>query len=105
MLAEKWNDVHHYLRRFFAKRNEWVKFDLPVEEMLRQLTEKLEVDLEELKSQIASVVEIDNQLEKVEEFQEVSSSAAQVALVHLEELTSQWEKFKEQPRLSELANN
>lgn len=41
-----------------------------MEEMLRQLTEKIEVDLEELKSQISSVVEIDKQLEKVEEFQE-----------------------------------
>jgi len=67
-----------------------------VEEMLRQLTEKLEVDLEELKSQIASVVEIDNQLEKVEEFQEISSSATNVAIVHLEELQKQFESMKEE---------
>jgi hypothetical protein len=44
------NDLQHYLQNFRTKRNEWVKFDLPVEEMLRQLTEKIEVDLEELKS-------------------------------------------------------
>ena len=105
MCAEKFNDVHHYLMQFRHKRNEWIKFDLPVEEMLRQLTEKLEVDLEELKSQIASVVDIDNQLEKVEEFQEVSNNATNVALVHLEELKGKFEKLKEQPRLHELANH
>jgi len=64
------NDLQHYLQNFRTKRNEWVKFELPVEEMLRQLTEKIEVDLEELKAQISSVVEIDKQLEKVEEFQD-----------------------------------
>ena len=96
--------MYHHLDKFKLKRNEWIKFDLPIEEMLRQLTEKFEVDLEELKSQIASVVEIDQQLEKVEEFQEISGTATDVAIVHLEELKKQFDTMKEEKDLKEGVN-
>ena len=56
--------------------------------MLRQLTEKLDVDMEELRNKIYSVVEIDHQLQRVEKFQEESLDATTVSLAYLEELQS-----------------
>ena len=54
--------------------------------MLRQLTEKLDVDMEELRNKIYSVVEIDHQLQRVERFQEESLDATTVSLAYLDDL-------------------
>lgn len=74
------------LEQFRSEQNDWKQWDLPVEEMLRQLTEKLDVDMEELRNKIYSVVEIDHQLQRVEKFQEESLDATVVSLAYLEEL-------------------
>lgn len=76
------------LEQFRFEQQEWKQWDLPIEEMLRQLTEKLDVDLEELRNKIYSVVEIDHQLQRVEKFQEESLDATTVSLAYLEELNS-----------------
>lgn len=76
------------LEQFKLEQQEWKQWDLPIEEMLRQLTEKLDVDLEELRNKIYSVVEIDHQLQRIEKFQEESLDATTVSLAYLEELQS-----------------
>ena len=63
--------------------------ETPTEEMLRQLTEKIDVDLEELKSLIASLIEIEQRLKKVEDFQEKSLEATNLAIMHLNDLKRQ----------------
>ena len=74
------------LEQFRLEQQEWKQWDLPIEEMLRQLTEKLDVDMEDLRNKIYSVVEIDHQLQRVEKFQEESLDATTVSLAYLEEL-------------------
>lgn len=68
------------LEQFKSEQNDWKQWDLPIEEMLRQLTEKLDADMEELRNKIYSVVEIDHQLQRVEKFQEESLDATTVSI-------------------------
>ena len=74
------------LEQFKLEQHDWKQWDLPIEEMLRQLTEKLDVDMEELRNKIYSVVEIDHQLQRVEKFQEESLDATAISMAYLEEL-------------------
>jgi Ion channel len=74
------------LNEFKLEQLEWKQWDLPIEEMIRQLTEKLDFDIEELRSKIYSVVEIDSQLQKVENFQNQSLDATAISLTYLDEL-------------------
>lgn len=60
--------------------------------MLKQLTERIDVDLETLKSQVASVFEIEQQLKRVEAFQDQGINATKVSISYLEELDQQLEQ-------------
>ena len=88
-LQLKYMQMINALRRFKDKKEEWQTYEAPTEEMLRQLTEKIDVDLEELKSLIASLIEIEQRLKKVEDFQEKSLEATNLAIMHLNDLKRQ----------------
>ena len=88
-LQLKFMQMINALRRFKDKQEEWQTYEAPTEEMLRQLTEKIDVDLEELKSLIASLIEIEQRLKKVEDFQEKSLEATNLAIMHLNDLKRQ----------------
>ena len=85
----KFMQMINVLKRFREKQEEWQTYEAPTEEMLRQLTEKIDVDLEELKSLIASLIEIEQRLKKVEDFQEKSLEATNLAIMHLNDLKRQ----------------
>ena len=85
----KYMQMINVLKRFKEKQEEWQTYEAPTEEMLRQLTEKIDVDLEELKSLIASLIEIEQRLKKVEDFQEKSLEATNLAIMHLNDLKRQ----------------
>jgi len=88
-LQLKYMQMINFLKRFKEKQEEWQTYEAPTEEMLRQLTEKIDVDLEELKSLIASLIEIEQRLKKVEDFQEKSLEATNLAIMHLNDLKRQ----------------
>ena len=88
-LQLKYMQMINVLKRFKEKQEEWQTYEAPTEEMLRQLTEKIDVDLEELKSLIASLIEIEQRLKKVEDFQEKSLEATNLAIMHLNDLKRQ----------------
>eukprot|EP00358_Blepharisma_japonicum_P003871 CAMPEP_0202951840 /NCGR_PEP_ID=MMETSP1395-20130829/33963_1 /ASSEMBLY_ACC=CAM_ASM_000871 /TAXON_ID=5961 /ORGANISM="Blepharisma japonicum, Strain Stock R1072" /LENGTH=183 /DNA_ID=CAMNT_0049660131 /DNA_START=877 /DNA_END=1425 /DNA_ORIENTATION=+ len=85
----KYNELMKVLQTFAAQRKIWKDWEPPVEEMLKQLAERIDVDLETLKSQVASVFEIEQQLKRVEVFQEQGINATKLSISYLEELDGQ----------------
>ena len=80
------DQLKRILAQFKVEQQDWKQWDLPIEEMLRQLTEKLDLDIEELRNKIYTIVDIDHQLQRVEKFQEESLNATTVSLAYLVEL-------------------
>ncbi|CAG9319372.1 unnamed protein product [Blepharisma stoltei] len=85
----KYNELMRVLQTFAVQRKIWKDWEPPVEEMLKQLAERIDVDLETLKSQVASVFEIEQQLKRVEVFQEQGINATKLSITYLEELDGQ----------------
>jgi potassium intermediate/small conductance calcium-activated channel subfamily N protein 2 len=86
------NRLHRARDCFRTSKQQWKGFDLPDEERLRQLTEKLDTDLDGLKDQIANLTEIEEQLSLLENFQERSLQTVTYSIVHLQDLISLIEK-------------
>lgn len=86
------NRMQEALTAYKLYKRQWKGFDLPDEERLRQLTDKLDADLDELRTQVGYMLEIDEQMALVEEFQERSLQTVNYSIRHLEDLISQTDK-------------
>ena len=71
-----------------------MKNDLPAEEMLRQLTEKIDIDLDEVKVQLSAALDLEEQLEKVEDSQTNTIDSLKSAITHTNELQELIAKFR-----------
>jgi potassium intermediate/small conductance calcium-activated channel subfamily N protein 2 len=90
---DRYNKLIGLVQKFSEQREIWKKWELEDGEMLRQLNEKIDVDIEELKNQVASICEVEQQLQRVEKFQASSMEATRISLLHMEELNVQLKKI------------
>lgn len=89
----RYNNLIGLVQKFSEQRELWKKWELEDGEMLRQLNEKIDVDIEELKNQVADICEVEQQLQRVEKFQASSMEATRISLLHMEELNVQLKKI------------
>jgi potassium intermediate/small conductance calcium-activated channel subfamily N protein 2 len=86
------NRMDKALTTFRIYKRQWKGFDMADEEQVRQLTDKLDNDLEELRTQINYLLGVEEQLRVMEELQDRSLQTARYAIQHLEELIEQSSK-------------
>jgi hypothetical protein len=83
------NRMDKALTTFRIYKRKWKGLDMPDEEQLRQLTDKLDNDLEELRTHVNYMLGVEEQMRVIEELQERSLQTARYAVQHLEELIKQ----------------
>lgn len=101
VFKNKCNELAFKARDFSATQKKLKTWELPVEELLKQFTEKIDVEMENLKYQIASVIEIDDQLQRIEKFQDQSLGTTGTSILYMKELDTRLDRAIRSLDLSE----